>query len=860
MMSRSIKHAGALFVLLAMLGAVMWGTSTNTYAIPLFAGGNGSAEEPYQIETAQQLAAMSENLTASYELIDDIDLTNYVAEGGEGWHDGAGWVPIGTPDTRFSGVFDGQGYTITGLMIDRSSDDYQGLFGYTASGSVIKNIGLIDVDVKGGTTVGGLAGGNNGTITNAYTTGVVAGNERVGGLAGGNYNANTVIKDSHSSAHVTGANNVGGLVGGNYVAHISHSYASGSVAGADKVGGLLGDNNGTLASSYATGTVTGNQNVGGLVGGNFGEITHSFASGAVTGTSQVGGLVGGNYVAISHSYATGNVKGWISNVGGLTGINYSSITNTYATGNVSGNQPVGGLVGSNYDSVALSYYDNETTGQSDTDKGEGRSTAQMKQQATFDWDFTSTSNWTITEGLSYPVLQVADTTPPAVIRADVEDAHPDQVVIVFNESVTIDDASGITVNVEGNAATVTAAVYDLDTRAVTVTIDQVIEFGENVTLSYSSGLGTIEDQADNASPDFTEAVINHVGKIVSFDSDGGSFVGFIRVSSGSLLEAPVAPTKTGYTFISWYKEESLTNEWDFSTDTVNENVVLYAGWVQTPQLELGDQSGNAGEPIEVPLSLASGENISAIEFDLSFDSDFLTLLTDAGDIADIQFNAVGDGEYRVLIGNAENELIPDAIGNLRFTIAEGKAYQAATTVTLSNMIASNTDAVSLAAAEDGATVTVSDTVAPTLTLSATGPDYTTKVDISLSVVEEESSIVTQKWTLGAVDLSTIKANGTVFTGNLLAITENGTYTLYVEDEAGNGKIATIDISNYVVKGDAKTGDGQYTVDIADWQTVANFILLKEVPDERQTFAADMNDDDSINVGDWVAIANKLIAD
>ena len=136
---------------------------------------------------------------------------------------------------------------------------------------------------------------------------------------------------------------------------------------------------GTVTNCYATGAVTGEVSVGGLVGVNYGTVTNCYATGAVTGDVRVGGLVG-------------------YNVGG-------TVTNCYATGAVAGNTEVGGLVGANfYGTVTASYYDTQTTGQSDTGKGEPRTTAAMYQQATFTgWDFTDV--WAIVEGVSYPTLQ-----------------------------------------------------------------------------------------------------------------------------------------------------------------------------------------------------------------------------------------------------------------------------------------------------------------------------------------------------------------------------------------------------------------------------------------------------------------------
>ena len=188
------------------------------------------------------------------------------------WNGGEGWEPFES-DAAFGGfraIFEGNGHTIANLFIDRDSDDV-GLFDRTSSGSVIRHVGLIDIEVSGSSNVGGLAGTANGSIIGSYVTGMVTG---------------------------TGGD-VGGLVGSNWGRPVVASYAAVEVTGGNDVGGLIGENQAGLTASYATGRVTGEENVGGLVGsisrdsrdGRHG-ITASYATGVVTGESNVGGLVG----------------------------------------------------------------------------------------------------------------------------------------------------------------------------------------------------------------------------------------------------------------------------------------------------------------------------------------------------------------------------------------------------------------------------------------------------------------------------------------------------------------------------------------------------------------------------------------
>ncbi|MGN0528743.1 MAG: GLUG motif-containing protein, partial [Eubacterium sp.] len=102
------------------------------------------------------------------------------------------WTPIGywnstTGHVCYSGTFDGQGHTISGLYFNDANTDYVGLFGDLQSGE-IKNVGVVDSYFKGGVNVGGVCAWNfGGKITGCYNTGTVSGNYVVGGVCG--YNA-----------------------------------------------------------------------------------------------------------------------------------------------------------------------------------------------------------------------------------------------------------------------------------------------------------------------------------------------------------------------------------------------------------------------------------------------------------------------------------------------------------------------------------------------------------------------------------------------------------------------------------------------------------------------------------------------
>ena len=267
-----------------------------------------------------------------FELTKDLDFNNDASyrtiANKTTWTTGDGFEPIGVfgGGRGFSATFNGNGYTISNLYINRNGDegDNIGLFGATRG--QITNLGLLNVDITGRSSVGGLAGRNSNTITNSYVSGTVS-----------------------------GSGSVGGLVGTNAVA-ITNSCATASVSGSgDQIGGLVGnsDLNSTITNSCATGTVSGSgSRIGGLVGSNRAAIKSSYATGSVSGDgNNVGGLVGfNNGATIENSYATGSVSGLGNNVGGLVGstLNASKIENSYATGTVEGSDSsnhIGGLVG-----------------------------------------------------------------------------------------------------------------------------------------------------------------------------------------------------------------------------------------------------------------------------------------------------------------------------------------------------------------------------------------------------------------------------------------------------------------------------------------------------------------------------------
>lgn len=337
--------------------------------------GQGTAEDPYLVETVHQLSAIRDDLNAHYRLVADIDASKTAS-----WNRGEGFRPIGDPARPFQGVFDGGGYTIADLTIDRPSTMGVGLFGAIGADGEVRNVGLSGGSVEGQQLVGGLAGQNEGIVRNAFVTAEVrSGGANVGGLVGRNAESGTVTL----------------------------SYVSGDVAGWDNVGGIAGQNNGTIDRSYVSGDVNGSQFVGGLVGRNemYGaSIMDSFAAGEVQGSSEVGGAVGRHIGILERSYAIGRVSGTSSDIGALVGRNMTGV-------------------------VTDSFYDSQTTGQGGV--GTALTTAEMRQRASFGnaWDFEAT--WLMNEGEGYPALRPPLAAPTGVRAIPGEDS----IEIAWNDAI-----------------------------------------------------------------------------------------------------------------------------------------------------------------------------------------------------------------------------------------------------------------------------------------------------------------------------------------------------------------------------------------------------------------------------------------
>ncbi|MCU4973239.1 dockerin type I domain-containing protein [Halobacteria archaeon AArc-m2/3/4] len=266
-------------VVIVLLGGSVWGLglATDVSSLPAQStvelAGDGTEQNPYVVTDVDELQSVTSDRSAHYELEADVDASE-LAES---------FDPIGDESAPFTGSFDGNGHTITGVTVDEPTDRNVGLFGVVEDG-VIEDVRLERVDVTGDERVGALVGLNAGEVRAASASGTVTGTNDVGGLVGV---ASGDVTESAADVTVDGSSVVGGLVGFNECGPISDSWASGDVVGDEEVGGLVGENHCTITRSYAVGEVSGATDVGGAIGTHVsGSVADTYWDVETTGHSD----------------------------------------------------------------------------------------------------------------------------------------------------------------------------------------------------------------------------------------------------------------------------------------------------------------------------------------------------------------------------------------------------------------------------------------------------------------------------------------------------------------------------------------------------------------------------------------------
>lgn len=302
---------------------LLWfeGTTENHFQGPSWKEltGTPAAVQWVDIETVNDLLALAkatdaEILGRNYRLKADLDLKDTPFGG------------IGSTVQPFTGMFDGQGHTISHVTINAPEGENVGFFN-VIKGATIRDLKLVDVKITGKTNVGGLAGSAQVQLDSSDLS------KNVANLIGG----------CSVSGTVTGTKNVGGLVGLNegktdpktlfsIASAVDKCAASVTVNGKEMTGGLVGKNGGTITKSSSGGTVKGDTITGGLVGDSSGDIYDSHTSCTVAGSSHTGGFVGFSEGAVKNCYSIGGVSG-TDCTGGFAGV-ISRAENVVSTGQV----------------------------------------------------------------------------------------------------------------------------------------------------------------------------------------------------------------------------------------------------------------------------------------------------------------------------------------------------------------------------------------------------------------------------------------------------------------------------------------------------------------------------------------------
>ena len=319
------------------------------------------------IDTPNDLQNISQNLKGSYYLNQNLNMKGFI------------FKPMGDMSTPFSGTFIGNHHLISNLTISAAQNDNVGVFGVIGPQGFVVDLSFDRAMIAGQNSVGILAGVNEGHINDISVQGEVNGVNNVGGLIG--VNNRGTVQYTQATTNINASQDFsGGLAGTNSQGTISQSSShSNIISQGSHVGSLTGDNyEGFLKQDYAWGSVVGEDNIGGLTGGNdSGIINNCGADVTVTGLGLfIGGLSGDNVEegVISTSYSLSPV---------LQGKSY-----------------VGGLIGHSDGTVTNSFWDIDTSHQSGSSGGLGKSDEAMRTRSTYiGWNFN-----TIWKMQVYPAL------------------------------------------------------------------------------------------------------------------------------------------------------------------------------------------------------------------------------------------------------------------------------------------------------------------------------------------------------------------------------------------------------------------------------------------------------------------------
>jgi hypothetical protein len=564
----------------------------------------GSGRIVIMIHNVTELQNISSNLAAGYWLANDIDASETV-----NWNGGAGFMPMGSWSPSFQGTFDGKGFKITGLFINRPGMNDVGIFSF--NGGTIERLDL-ECNITGRTYAGGVCGYNNGgTLANCTVRGSVRANISVaGGICGGTgtmgfirdcVNYANVSATTNTAGGIVGSNQAviqsctnlgnvssvtgmaGGLVGAMNSGSVSYSFAAANVSASttngNRVGGFIGYlMGGTIDSCSAASNTTGYLFVGGFAGAidSMVSIVRSFCGGSIYGFGDIGGFVGYNQATISDSYSITTVMGPNAGTGFFGSMDMGLISRCYAAGPVlpplswSGGFSGGGMGSSN---VANSFWDTNATGRmTTTGGGTGKTTTQMMTGSTFTgatWDFTNT--WGIIEGKTYPYLRWR--YPSAVLVSGTAYSDGGVTPAVCGTVIRVIDGSGLSVGMGDAKANATGC------------FSQIVQPGP--VVAYLSGMA-------------------YKGAALKPDVNGND--GKLDVQGGKVMATCGPSTIVHLTELAKAKKRCSTNELPFNatadglvmTDGVSFATPAGVSAVLSGNLTAPDKDIAFGGPVQMP--------------------------------------------------------------------------------------------------------------------------------------------------------------------------------------------------------------------------------------------------------------------
>ena len=516
--------------------------------------GDGTEDKPYQISTEADLEEFrdivngengkTQNSSACAELTADIVLNEDVLDkdgnlNEEDKDDFTQWTPIGTSSEPYTGTFDGNGHTVSGIYIN-TIEDYQGLFGYIGIGGTVKDLGIEDSWISGGDNVGGIAGYSSWGMENCYNTGSISGGDNVGGISGQNISG--MIRNCYNTGSISGGSNVGGIVGNS-----------------SDVSGISG---GGVTGCHNDGTVIGSGScIGGIMGNGArnSAISKCYNTGSVSssGKGPVAGIAGGIVLGTSNCYNTGTISG--KEAYGITAGNLSGVWNSYNIGKVDGHAILGGQEA---DQAKNNYY---LKGSATLEVDEEKEKSEEKTFEEFASGEVAYLLYKIEVSREEPAWgqKIGDDFP--IITED-KDLRVYKVTFMVNGreyAVAYGNSYGVFVMPDEPRISGGSFKYWVDEDGEKFTKDSSVK--ENMTVT--------AEEIPGSSYELTE------GSSIRFETNGGTEIKTVYVQKGDVIDlSGYVPERSGYIFDGWY----TGNDFEEKVDEIeiDGGMTVYAKWTK----------------------------------------------------------------------------------------------------------------------------------------------------------------------------------------------------------------------------------------------------------------------------------------